>query len=96
MTTQHGGTLAALLGLIALSACASTGMGDHARAATCRADAAAALIGQAAPDDAAIRRRTGSATVRRLAPGDGATKDYREERVTVTIDNGRVIAASCG
>ncbi len=87
-------SFAPLLGLAALGACASSGAGD--RIATCRADAAAALVGQAAPDDAAIRRRTGSTIVRRLAPGDGATKDYRVERVTVTIENARVIAAACG
>lgn len=96
MTTRTGLALASLLGLAALGACASSGTGDRVRTATCRAEAAAALVGQAAPADAAILRRTGSAMVRRLAPGDMATRDYREERVTVTIADGRVVAASCG
>ncbi|MEG8044707.1 hypothetical protein QP164_19400 [Sphingomonas sp. LR59] len=39
---------------------------------------------------------TGSSIVRRIAPGDTTTKDFREERVTVTIVNGQVVAPSCG
>jgi hypothetical protein len=96
MTNMTGITLAALFGLTALAACASTGTGVAAGPAVCRADAAAGLIGQVAPDDAAILRQTGSTTVRRLAPGDMSTKDFRQERVTVTISEGRMIAASCG
>ena len=30
--------------------------------------------------------------VRRLAPGDMSTKDYREDRLTVTIAEGRIIS----
>ncbi|WP_267414219.1 I78 family peptidase inhibitor [Sphingomonas sp. GC_Shp_4] len=96
MRTYKAIMVAALLGLTALGACATTGPRDHAGAATCRAAAAAKLVGQVAPDDAVILRRTGGTTVRRLAPGDMSTKDYREERVTVTIAEGRVISASCG
>jgi hypothetical protein len=96
MTIKTGATLVALVGLTALGACASTVTTGPAEAALCRADAASALVGKAAPDDATILHHTGSAIVRRLAPGDGATKDYRQERVTVTIADGRVIAASCG
>ena len=88
------GTLAIALGL---SACASTGTTtDQAGPTQCQADAAAALVGQTAPDDATIRRQTGSALVRRIAPGDPTTKDYRIDRVTVTVSEGRVVAASCG
>lgn len=96
MTINTPLSLVALLGLTGLGGCVSTHPTEGTGAATCRADAAAALVGQAAPDDAAILRRTGSATVRRLAPGDMATQDYRADRVTVTIAEGRVIAASCG
>jgi hypothetical protein len=86
----------ARFGLAGLGACATTGTRDHASAATCRAAAAARLVGHAAPDDATILRRTGGTMVRRLAPGDMRTQDYLEECVTVTIAAGRVIAASCG
>ncbi len=68
----------------------------RARTGICHADAAKALVGKAAPDDAAVLRLTGSTMVRRLAPGDMATEDYRQERVTLTIAEGRVISASCG
>lgn len=84
--------------LTALAACATTnaGAGTQAVSATCKADAAGALVGKVAPDDAAILGRTGGTTVRRIAPGDPTTRDYRVERVTVTIAEGRIVAASCG
>ena len=41
-------------------------------------------------------RRTGGTTVRRIAPGDPTTKDYRIDRITVTIADNRVVAAACG
>ena len=86
-------TLALLLGL---GACASPRTGDRPAAGTCSADAAAALVGQVVPDDATILRQTGSTIVRRIAPGDPTTRDYRADRVTVTVSEGRVVAASCG
>jgi hypothetical protein len=96
MTIKIAGPLTAVLGLIGLSACASTGTGDRSRASTCRPDAATTLVGQVAPDNDAILRRTHSTIIRRIAPGDPTTKDYREERVTVTVAEGRVVSASCG
>lgn len=96
MQTNTTMTVVALFGLAGLGACATTGARDHAGAPTCRAPAATKLIGQVAPDDAKILARTGGTMVRRLAPGDMSTKDYREERVTVTIADDRVVAASCG
>lgn len=95
MTARTIGTLVALVGLIVLDACASPGTVERRRA-ICRSASAAVLVGKTAPDDAAILRSTGSSIVRRIAPGDATTKDYREERVTVTIAEGLVIAASCG
>lgn len=96
MMTDGGiGMVAALAGLAVLSGCATAdgGMAEHG---ACRPEAAAALVGRPAPDDAAIRRGTGSTLVRRIAPGDATTKDYRIERVTVTVADGRVVAAFCG
>lgn len=84
----------------ALGACATTnagaGAGVQASSATCKVDAAGALVGMVAPDDAAILGRTGGTIVRRIAPGDPTTRDYRIERVTVTIAEDRIVAASCG
>lgn len=82
--------------LLGMSACASTGTMERAGTATCNADAAATLVGRTAPDDASILRRTGGTIVRRIAPGDMTTKDYRIERVTVTVADGRVVSALCG
>ncbi|MEH3099690.1 I78 family peptidase inhibitor [Sphingomonas adhaesiva] len=86
----------ALVASALLAGCATGGRADQAAAGTCRPNAARTLVGQAVPNDAEILRRTGSTTVRRLAPGDMATKDYRIERVTVTVDGGKVVSASCG
>ncbi|RYE99247.1 MAG: hypothetical protein EOO77_35835 [Oxalobacteraceae bacterium] len=88
--------LVPVLGLASLGACATTGTTEPGRTVCRPAAAAATLVGKAAPDDAAILRTTGSSIVRRIAPGDATTKDFREERVTVTIANGQVVAASCG
>jgi len=96
MMTIRRSMLVSMLGLACLGACASTGTNDRARTGLCRPDAAAALVGQTAPSDTDILRRTGSAVVRRLAPGDPMTRDYRQERVTVIVADGRVVSASCG
>lgn len=93
MRTTFGIAVTSLLGL---GACVSNGIGDHGRASTCRPAAAAALVGRAAPDDAAMRRQTRSTIVRRLVPGGMATTDLRPDRVTVTVDQGRITAATCG
>jgi hypothetical protein len=93
MRISVGAISAVLLGV---SACASSGAGGRIAAATCTVGSAAALVGKVAPDDATILGRTGGTIVRRIAPGDMTTKDYRVERVTITVDDGRVIAASCG
>ena len=95
MTANTIGTLTAMLSLAVLGACASTGTTEPGRS-VCRPAAAAALVGKAAPNDAAILQSTGSTIVRRIAPGDPTTRDFREERVTVTIADGQVVAASCG
>ena len=63
----------------------------------CRSEAAAARIGQAAPDDTQLKQRTGAELIRRIAPGDAVTHDFRENRVTIAIDPaGKVVEASCG
>ena len=93
-------TLLTLPGLLA--ACSTTGLDspapqDGATARLCRPDAAAALIGRAAPADAQIRQRTGAELIRRIAPGDPVTHDFRNNRVTLEITSGgMVVQASCG
>lgn len=41
---------------------------------------------------------TGATIVRQIAPGQGATMDYRQERVTIETDpkTGKIIRAFCG
>jgi hypothetical protein len=96
MKTNMMGTVAMVLGLTGLGACASTGTIASTEPATCNVEAAKTLVGLAAPDDASILRRTGSTILRRIAPGDSTTKDYRQERITVTVAEGRVVSAYCG
>jgi hypothetical protein len=96
MRTNAAIRVMALFGLAVLSACASTSAGDHARASACRPGTALALVGRVAPDNAAILYRTHSKIIRRIAPGDAITMDFREERITVTVSEGRIISASCG
>lgn len=64
----------------------------------CRADDAARLVGQINPGEEAIRRMTGAATVRALAPNQPMTMDYQYDRATVVTDpvTHRVLQASCG
>ena len=70
---------------------------DIATARLCRLNAAVTLIGHAAPKDAQIRQRTGAELIRRIAPGDPVTHDFRENRVTIAVDpNGTVVQANCG
>ncbi|GAN15721.1 MULTISPECIES: I78 family peptidase inhibitor [Sphingomonas] len=88
--------VSALSMALGLCACASGSANQHSRVTSCRPDAAATLVGQLVPDDSTILRRTGGTTVRRIAPGDPTTKDYRIDRITVTIADNRVVAAACG
>lgn len=62
----------------------------------CEAAKALTLIGKAAPPDAEVKALTGARTVRRVAPGDAATLDYRPDRVTLEIDKGQVTSTRCG
>lgn len=64
----------------------------------CIADQAAALVGQSNLTEAQIKQKTKAQIVRMVEPGQAVTMDYREERVTVTVDptSKKIIQASCG
>lgn len=89
-----------------LAACAPTGHDaptapvahDAATAPQqCQPEAAAKLVGYAAPDDDQVKQRTGASKIRRIAPGDMVTHDFRVERITLAIDPaGKVVQALCG
>ncbi len=70
----------------------------RANQSKCIADQAAALVGQSNLTEAQIKEKTKAQMVRMVAPGQPVTMDYREERVTVTVDPAtkKVVQASCG
>lgn len=79
-----------------LTAC-STPARDPPAANICRSGAAATLVGHAAPDDPQVKHGTGAELIRRIAPGDQITHDFRENRITLAIDpSGKVVQAVCG
>lgn len=85
-----------------LTACSTTEaagpapQGDQV-ARVCRPDAAADLVGHAAPDDTLIQQRTSAVLIRRIAPGEPVTHNFRDNSITVAIDPvGKVVQANCG
>ena len=64
----------------------------------CDAEEAQKLIGQSGLSDQQIKQKTQSEIVRTVAPNQPVTIDYRENRVTVTIDpsSKKILNASCG
>lgn len=62
----------------------------------CEAAEAQRLIGKEAPSDAEVKTLTGARVVRRVAPGDVATMDYRPDRVTLGLERGRIVTTRCG
>ena len=70
----------------------------RANQAKCVADEAQKLIGQTGLSDDQIKQKTKSEIVRRVGPNQHVTMDYRENRVTVTIDSQsqKIISANCG
>ena len=62
----------------------------------CEAAAAIKFIGAEPPDDAIARSLTGAKTVRRVAPGQSVSLDYRPDRLTLEIADGQVVSTSCG
>lgn len=64
----------------------------------CLADEATKLIGQSGLSEDQIKQKTKSEIVRSVGPNQPVTMDYRENRVTVTIDpqSKKIIQATCG
>ena len=76
-----------------------TGRADSSTApGICRRDAAAALTGMARLTDEQAKQMTGATIVRQIAPGQGVTMDYRQERITIETDprTGKIVRAFCG
>lgn len=66
--------------------------------ANCVAEEAQKLVGQSDLTDDQIKQKTKSEIVRKVAPGQPMTMDYRTNRVTVTIDpaSKKITQATCG
>lgn len=66
--------------------------------ANCVAEEAQKLVGQSSLTDDQIKQKTQSEIVRKVAPGQPMTMDYRTNRVTVTIDpaSKKITNATCG
>ncbi len=73
--------------------------GEHSPPRECRNEPLKRFIGH--PGDAGAiegaRRASGARTVRVLRPGEAMTMDFRADRLTVVVDEHRIIArANCG
>lgn len=96
MMITVSGRYLAVIAALGLAACATPREPDNDQPSICRPDAARALVGQAVPADGAVLRQVGGTIVRRIAPGDATTKDFREDRITLTVTDGQIVAAACG
>lgn len=76
----------------------SPSRGGGAPSGLCRPEAAAALAGMSRLTDERAKQMTGATIVRQIAPGQGVTMDYRQERVTIETDpkTGKIVRAACG
>ena len=84
---------------LSLSGCVTTPSEAEPAPAGCRAEAAAALVGQAASAGLGTEalRLTGARRLRWIRPGDVVTMDYSPERLNVHLDaRGRVERLACG
>ncbi|EXR04525.1 peptidase inhibitor I78 family protein [Acinetobacter baumannii 1262761-97] len=66
--------------------------------ANCVSEEAQKLVGLSGLTDDQIKQKTKSEIVRKVAPGQPMTMDYRSNRVTVTIDptSKKITQATCG
>ncbi len=96
MRTDAGLLAAALL----FAGCTPVAMrGEHGAPRECRNEPLKGFIGR--PGDAGAiegaRRASGARSVRVLRPGEAMTTDFRADRLTIVVDEHRLISqASCG
>ncbi len=89
-----------LVAALLLAGCTPVEMrGEHGAARECRNEALKRFVGR--PGDAGAiegaRRASGAGTVRVLRPGEAMTMDFRADRLTIVVDEHRIISrASCG
>ncbi|RXD06874.1 peptidase inhibitor I78 [Sphingomonas sp. UV9] len=91
-------------GLLMAAACTPVEFRGDAPAAgpvgaTCNADSLGDLVGKRASDARAdvMQARSGSRTLRWIAPNTATTKDFRDDRLNVYVDSkGRIERLACG
>lgn len=63
----------------------------------CKPEEAKKLVGMHNLDDQQILNKTKAIIIRRVGPNDLVTMDYRNDRITVTVDDqNKIIRSSCG
>ena len=70
----------------------------HGSGRACNDSGLEELVGRAATSQlsAEAQRRSGAATVRWLQPGQIVTMEFREDRLNISVENGRVTQLRCG
>ncbi|MBT1155633.1 hypothetical protein J1C56_08505 [Aminobacter anthyllidis] len=84
--------------MIVLAGCQNEPAVGQPASGTCDRAAAESLAGKDRIADDEVKRLTGATIVRQHKPGDPATMDFRQERVTVETDptTGKIVRAFCG
>lgn len=96
---RHFAALAASLLLLGAAGCQKEPESTEAQTeGSCKPAAAEALAGKDRISDEDAKQLTSATIVRQLKPGDPATMDFREERVTIETDpaTGKIVRATCG
>lgn len=100
MKTKLMSAAALVLTASAVAACQTDagGSGGTSKPGMCRPQAAERLAGMNRLTDQQAMQLTGATMVRQIAPGQGVTLDYRQERVTIETDprTGKITRAACG
>lgn len=84
--------------MIVLAGCQKEPATGQPTSGICDRTAAESLAGKDQLADDEVKRLTGATIVRQHKPGDPATMDFRQERVTVETDptTGKIVRAFCG
>ncbi|MBB6468652.1 hypothetical protein HNQ96_004536 [Aminobacter lissarensis] len=84
--------------MIVLAGCQNEPAAGQPTSGICDRTAAESLAGKDRIADDEVKRLTGATIVRQHKPGDPATMDFRQERVTVETDpaTGKIVRAFCG
>lgn len=98
MKARPATALAATLLLLGAAGCQKQSESATPSAGPCKPEAAETLSGKDRVSDEEAKQITGATIVRQLKPGDPATMDFRQERVTIETDpaTGKIVRAVCG